>query len=156
MLLLRLLLLKFCSRSFFLSQQILRCMILDMHAITGTPTLCCSGTHWIWEVVCMLIKGSTEYMKEVKEFLFLEAIPDLGAIESLRSPRPLNTHLPYRWMPKQHIENGGKIIHVIRNPKDVAVSMYYHYLTSGVFNKDFTFEKFLTNIFCGPGKFLII
>ena len=131
-------------------------MILDMHAITGTPTFCCSGTHWIWEVVCMLIKGSTEYMKEVKEFLFLEAIPDLGAIESLRSPRPLNTHLPYRWMPKQHIENGGKIIHVIRNPKDVAVSMYYHYLSSGQFNKDFTFEKFLTNIFCGPGKFLII
>lgn len=109
-----------------------------------------SGTHWIWEVVCMLIKGNTEYTKETKEFFFLEAIPDLDVVHNLPSPRPLNTHLPYRWLPKQLTEKGGKIINVIRNPKDVAVSMYHHLLSAGEFNKDFTFTQFMETLFFGP------
>lgn len=100
----------------------------------------------------MLIKGNTEYTKEVKEFFFLEAIPDLDVVHNLPSPRPLNTHLPYRWLPKQLTEKGGKIIHVIRNPKDVAVSMYHHLLSAGEFNKDFTFTQFMETMFFGPGK----
>jgi hypothetical protein len=45
----------------------------------------------------------------------------------MSSPRVLTTHLPYRCLPKEHRENGGKVIHIIRNPKDVAVSAFYHY-----------------------------
>ena len=81
----------------------------------------------------MLIKGNTEYTKEIKEFFFLEAIPDLDVVHNLPSPRPLNTHLPYRWLPKQLTEKGGKIIHAIRNPKDIAVSLYHHLVAFGAF-----------------------
>ncbi|XP_061179015.1 sulfotransferase 1E1-like [Saccostrea echinata] len=108
-----------------------------------------SGTHWIWEIVCMLLKGRAEYAKETKEFLFLEAIPDMSVVHNLASPRPLNTHFPYRWLPKQHVQNGGKIVHIIRNPKDVAVSLYHQLLQSGLFN-DFNFKTFLDQMFLGP------
>ncbi|XP_062599950.1 sulfotransferase 1B1-like [Saccostrea cucullata] len=107
-----------------------------------------SGTHWIWEVVCMLLKGKAEYAKETKEYLFLEAIPDMSVVHNLASPRPLNTHIPYRYLPKQHVQNGGKIIHIIRNPKDVAVSLYHQLLDSGLF-KSFDFKTFLDEMFLG-------
>ncbi|XP_052718629.1 sulfotransferase 1E1-like [Crassostrea angulata] len=107
-----------------------------------------SGTHWIWEVVCMLIKGNTEYTKEIKEFFFLEAIPDLDVVHNLPSPRPMNTHLPYRWLPKQLTEKGGKIIHVIRNPKDVAVSLYHHLVDFGLSN--ISFSQFMETMFMIP------
>ncbi|XP_062606202.1 sulfotransferase 1E1-like [Saccostrea cucullata] len=109
-----------------------------------------SGTHWVWEIVCMLLKKKAEYMKETKEFFFLEAIPDMSVVHNLASPRPLNTHVPYRWLPKQHIENGGKIVHVLRNPKDVAVSMFHHLNNTGEFGEPLDFKTFYEKIFMGP------
>lgn len=122
----------------------LECMKDDIILATYSK----SGTHWIWEVVCMLIKGTTEYTKETKEFFFLEAIPDLDVVHNLPSPRPLNTHLPYRWLPKQLAEKGGKIIHVIRNPKDVAVSLYHHLVAFGAMN--ISFNQFMETMFMIP------
>lgn len=122
----------------------LECMKDDIILATYSK----SGTHWIWEVVCMLIKGNTEYTKEIKEFFFLEAIPDLDVVHNLPSPRPLNTHLPYRWLPKQLTEKGGKIIHVIRNPKDVAVSLYHHLVAFGAMN--ISFNQFMETMFMIP------
>ncbi|XP_048730848.2 sulfotransferase 1E1-like isoform X2 [Ostrea edulis] len=108
-----------------------------------------SGTHWVWEIICMLLKNKAEYSKEVKEFLFLEAIPDLSILDNIPSPRPLNTHLPYRWLPTQHIESGGKIVHVVRNPKDVAVSFYHHVFNTKEFGDISDFKSFYENIYMG-------
>ena len=74
----------------------------------------------------MLVNGKVEYRKESKRALQLIMVPDFDFFESEKSPQVLNTHLPFRWLPKKHIENGGKIVHVMRNPKDVYLSMYYH------------------------------
>ncbi|XP_062599951.1 sulfotransferase 1E1-like isoform X1 [Saccostrea cucullata] len=109
-----------------------------------------SGTNWLWEIICMLLKGKAEYMKEAKTSVFLEAIPDINDINDLPSPRILNTHVPYRWLPKQQVENGGKIVHVIRNPKDVAVSLYHFTKSSGSIPEDYHFETYLEEIFLGP------
>lgn len=92
-----------------------------------------SGSHWVWEIVGMLLRGEATYVKEGKESMFLEALDDLDTINQMASPRPLNTHVPFRWLPRRHIENGGRIVHVVRNPKDVAVSMFYHFKGSGEF-----------------------
>lgn len=81
----------------------------------------------------MLLNGRAEYIKEGKESLFLEAMDDIGTIKSMDSPRVLNTNLPFRWLPQKHVESNGKIIHVIRNPKDICVSLYYHFIGSGLF-----------------------
>ena len=74
----------------------------------------------------MLVQGKAEYRKESKRVLQPERVPDFDFFESEKSPRVFTTHLPFRFLPKRHIENGGKIVHVMRNPKDVYLSMYYH------------------------------
>eukprot|EP00105_Crassostrea_gigas_P039065 XP_019923213.1 PREDICTED: sulfotransferase family cytosolic 1B member 1 [Crassostrea gigas] len=92
-----------------------------------------SGSHWVWEIICMLLQGTTSFVKEGKGSQFLEALDDLNLINKMTSPRTLNTHLPYRWLPRKHLENDGKIVHVVRNPKDVAVSMFFHFKETGEF-----------------------
>ena len=104
----------------------------------------------MWEIVSMLLKQKAEYSKEPKECFFLEALPDLTVVQNMPSPRPLNTHLPYRWLPIQHIQNGGKIVHVLRNPKDVCVSMYHHFKTTLSFGKLRDFGTFLDELFLNP------
>lgn len=52
------------------------------------------------------------------------------ALDTLPSPRVFNTHMPYRWLPREHFKAGRKVVNVIRNPKDVAVSWYCHWHSS--------------------------
>ncbi|XP_052066939.1 sulfotransferase 1B1-like isoform X2 [Mytilus californianus] len=85
-----------------------------------------SGTHWVNEVTNMLIRNKTELDTVTKVSTMLEVIPDLSVLDALPSPRLLNTHYSFKYLPMQHIENRCKIIHMIRNPKDVCVSFYYH------------------------------
>ncbi|KAL3842282.1 hypothetical protein ACJMK2_020313 [Sinanodonta woodiana] len=108
-----------------------------------------SGTHWIWEIVSMLRKGKAEYDTKVKETAMLEFISK-DQIEALESPRNLNTHFPLRMLPKDLLDKKRKIIHVMRNPKDVAVSMYHHFksMRAGVGTVySGTFSEFLALFF---------
>ncbi|XP_061166773.1 sulfotransferase 1A1-like [Saccostrea echinata] len=57
---------------------------------------------------------------------FLEIIPDLQELETVPSPRIMGSHLPVKYIPK---ENKGKIIHSVRNPKDIVLSAFHHYTT---------------------------
>ena len=107
----------------------------------------------------MLIHGKAEYRKEDKTATMLEAIPNLGLLESEISPRILNTHLPVRWLPLKHLEKGGKIVHLMRNPKDVAVSMFHHIKSSGeggVGTRDMTWQQFFDNMVIGEGIFTFL
>ncbi|KAJ8299111.1 hypothetical protein KUTeg_023171 [Tegillarca granosa] len=84
-----------------------------------------SGTHWVCEIVAQIISGKAEYSERSKGGLFLEAQP-LGELAELPSPRSLNSHLPFRMLPRKHFRLKAKTILVIRNPKDVAVSLFHH------------------------------
>ncbi|KAK3084800.1 hypothetical protein FSP39_019277 [Pinctada imbricata] len=110
------------------------------------------GTHWMREILEMLVRGQAEYSKE-KLVIPLELAANMNMINSLPSPRVLHTHLPYKWFPRKHIENGGKIIHGIRNPKDTYVSYFHHSSTGlefGQKTKGMTWEQFFDN--CVIGK----
>ncbi|VDI67031.1 Hypothetical predicted protein [Mytilus galloprovincialis] len=85
-----------------------------------------SGTHWTYEILALIISNTTELAKETKGEKMLEAIPDLSVLDALPSPRILDTHVQFQNIPTRHVEKGGKIIHMIRNPKDVSVSLYNH------------------------------
>ncbi|XP_060068305.1 sulfotransferase 1B1-like [Ylistrum balloti] len=87
-----------------------------------------SGTHWVNEVVNMLIKGSAEYGNVSKNTVMLEGIGSFEGLDNApeKSTRIINSHLPLADLPEKHIKNGYKIVHVIRNPKDVTVSFYNH------------------------------
>lgn len=85
------------------------------------------GTHWVSEIVEQLVAGKAEYSDKPKGDLFLEARDFVEhRLQNIPSPRNLNTHLPYRMLPRKHIELNAKIIHILRNPKDVAVSAFHH------------------------------
>lgn len=85
-----------------------------------------AGTHWIWEIVSMVTKGKAEYEPTTKGDFMLE-FTSLDRINSAPSPRVLNSHLAVSSLPDQLFSKHTKIVHVMRNPKDIAVS-YYHYI----------------------------
>ncbi|CAC5404970.1 SULT1 [Mytilus coruscus] len=80
----------------------------------------------------MIMKGKADYQRDIKEELMIEGKIDLSSVGSGESSLILNTHFPYRFLPRKLIETGGKIIHVTRNPKDRYVSLYHHAISSGL------------------------
>ncbi|XP_053384469.1 sulfotransferase 1A1-like isoform X2 [Mercenaria mercenaria] len=98
-----------------------------------------SGTHWVWEIIVMLRRGSAEYEPSPKEAVFLDFKgPDV--IDKVPSPRVLNCHWPCNLTPRGIFDKNIKIVHVQRNPKDIIVSFYYHHKNLG--GRPFT-ESFL-------------
>lgn len=83
-----------------------------------------AGTHWIWEIVSMVMKGTAEYETSSKEALMLE-FQSAETISSKPSPRILNSHFAVSCLPKELTTKKIKTIHVMRNPKDIAAS-YFH------------------------------
>ncbi|XP_046550854.1 sulfotransferase 1C2-like [Haliotis rubra] len=83
------------------------------------------GTHWVWEMARLLLSGETEAVIE-KDELMLEFIGN-DAIQKFPSPRILNTHCLVEQLPRGVFENKNKIIYILRNPKDMAVSFYHHH-----------------------------
>eukprot|EP00096_Caligus_rogercresseyi_P012205 TRINITY_DN5046_c0_g1_i1.p1 TRINITY_DN5046_c0_g1~~TRINITY_DN5046_c0_g1_i1.p1 ORF type:complete len:329 (+),score=59.17 TRINITY_DN5046_c0_g1_i1:54-1040(+) len=43
------------------------------------------------------------------------------------SPRLIKTHLSWSMLPKQILQKGNKMIYMLRNPRDVCISMYNHF-----------------------------
>ncbi|PVD32999.1 hypothetical protein C0Q70_08447 [Pomacea canaliculata] len=84
-----------------------------------------AGTHWMWEVGCMLLAGRPDYDKRTKENVMMEAI-EVEKLQALPSPRLLNTHLYPSMLPRDVKNKKVKVIHVYRNVKDVMVSAYFH------------------------------
>ncbi|XP_013388069.1 sulfotransferase family cytosolic 1B member 1-like [Lingula anatina] len=99
--------------------------ILQQIPVRDSDTFLCgfpkSGCHWTLEVMHMLIQGKTEYYP-------LSHFPLAGLSHEyletqLTTPRILAAHLHHRHAPKDLLNN-AKVIYIIRNPKDVAVSLY--------------------------------
>ena len=66
------------------------------------------------------------------------------------SPRIFKTHSQWEWVPK---DDAIKYIYCYRNPKDVAVSYYYHLLlfhSADGYNQ--SFDEFFSDIFMKKGK----
>ena len=69
------------------------------------------------------------------------------SVASAPSPRILNTHLAVTCLPEQIISKNTKIIHVMRNPKDIVTSYYHHFKHFNAMHPDHnpfeTFTEFL-------------
>lgn len=64
--------------------------------------------------------------------------------EYLPSPRVIKSHLPPYLLPKGVWSNGAKIIYVIRNPKDMAVSQYHYF--RNIYHFDLTLDDVVNGI----------
>ncbi|XP_076101034.1 sulfotransferase 1B1-like [Mytilus galloprovincialis] len=124
-----------------------------------TDVLMCSamksGTHWVHEIVSMLLHQTTEYNShgELND-CNLECQTDWDRLEQWNSPRFFQTHLPLMYLPRKHVENGYKIIYLNRNPKDRAVSNFHFMHKKGVHVgswNDF-FDNFVLNGIIGDWK----
>lgn len=100
-----------------------------------------SGTTWTQEMV-WLLENNLDFVTarrtlqrdrfpffEVKCALLRDQKSQhpLRMIEHLRRPRFIKSHLPVDLLPSQLWTVKPKIIYVVRNPKDVAISYYYHH-----------------------------
>ncbi|XP_046360225.1 sulfotransferase 1B1-like isoform X2 [Haliotis rufescens] len=114
-----------------------------------------SGTHWMWEVAGMLVAGSTDYIRQLKEHQFIES-KEVAVLDALTSPRLLNTHMAFRFLPSEVVSKRTKVIYLLRNPKDVAVSLYHHvwgmnkdnWVYNGTWD-DFLDAYLQGNVWCG-------
>jgi len=83
-----------------------------------------NGTHFMWEIMMMLIRESAEYIKDSKAVCMMDLFPVTKSNEIIPPPRVLNTHYRIDVLPKHFA--GKKTVLVLRNPKDTVVSFYFH------------------------------
>ncbi|XP_067656010.1 sulfotransferase 1C2A-like [Haliotis asinina] len=82
-----------------------------------------SGTHWLFELVSMLLNNNDVTIPKKKEDNMIE-FSDIPTLEAIPSPRVLNTHLQPQVLPEGLRTGACRVIYLIRDPKDVAVSWY--------------------------------
>lgn len=103
-----------------------------------------SGTHWLWEMTHMLLKGKPEHCRLPKERLMF-SFGTQEFFETLPPPRLFNTHAPFKGLPLS-VRTGQskcKMIYVLRNPKDVCVSFYHHLKSQVDFEYNGNFHYFI-------------
>uniref|UniRef100_A0A0B6YQD9 Sulfotransferase domain-containing protein n=1 Tax=Arion vulgaris TaxID=1028688 RepID=A0A0B6YQD9_9EUPU len=85
-----------------------------------------SGNHWTFEIVSMILSQTTDFEKDHFYSRLLEYLGNEVAanVEKIPSPRNLATHCRIQNIPEEAIEKRTKLIYILRNPKDVLVSLY--------------------------------
>ena len=117
-----------------------------------------SGTTWTEQMVHLLVnKGEQGEQRLTDAVPWLETLPHrpnsmIEFLEAMPQRRLFTSHLPYPLMP--HIDNtSAKIVYVARNPKDVAISTYFHNQSKGGYEGswDEYFQLFLySDVGFGP------
>ena len=111
-----------------------------------------SGTTWTEQMVHLLVNNGVQGEQRLTDAVpWLETLPHRpnGMLEFLKTMpqrRLFTSHLPYPLMPD--LKNAAaKIVYVARNPKDVAISTYFHNQSKGGYEGTWEehFELFLNN-----------
>ncbi|KAL8565146.1 hypothetical protein ACOMHN_003933 [Nucella lapillus] len=112
--------------------------IRHLHVRSDDVIVCAypkSGTHWVWEIVRQMLAlkktqdgeyelGSVSVKEKDKGFLEMATQEDL---DQQPSPRALNTHVHFENLPSKVLTSGCRLVMVVRDPRDVAVSYYHHH-----------------------------
>nr|XP_020508356.1 amine sulfotransferase-like [Labrus bergylta] len=111
-----------------------------------------SGTVWTQQIlisICELDGGLNEYKNNMAQMPWLE-FSEFGEDFSLRpSPRLFTSHLTPALLPPGLVDKKAKIIYVIRNPKDIAVSYFHFSAGSRLLDTSQRFENFLEDYLNG-------
>ena len=71
----------------------------------------------------------------------------------MKSPRTIKTHLPGNLLPPDIMKKKARIIYVIRNPKDVAVSLYNFYVRNPRLPTPASWTDFVDDFLLGKSKY---
>lgn len=110
------------------------------------------GTTWMQNFALYIFRKGIE-IEDRNDFHRMCPFLDPKGIQSIvNMPRPgaFKTHLPYNMMP---YSPDAKYIFVLRNPKDVCVSLYYHAKHGGVDFSEGEFDDFFEVFMTGEVEF---
>jgi len=106
-------------------------MFINLFILTLT------GTTWLQAVLYLLTCADdlkeghiSQYIDTVIRFLEISRpgdTPEIDKIDQMPPPRILKTHLQYRFLKDQLEKCPMRVIVMIRNPKDVLVSLFHFY-----------------------------
>ena len=109
------------------------------------------GTTWTQQIIKLILSNGEDDERKLNEVVpYLEATnnpnPNFSYnrvdVTTMKSPRTFKSHFPCNKMPcGSPASTGCKYIYVARNPKDVAVSLYHHYL-GFEYVDDLTWDEF--------------
>ena len=60
-----------------------------------------TGSHWMYEIVSMLTRGTAKYDKLSREAVWLDIQPLEKILNTVPKPRGLGTHMPPGWLPEK-------------------------------------------------------
>lgn len=85
-----------------------------------------SGSHWVANLIHFLLQsGPLDEIKSLTPVPLMELIPE-DVAEVMPNPRLFHSHALPIALPSSVFKRDRKIIMTIRNPKDTAVSTFYH------------------------------
>nr|XP_005999671.2 PREDICTED: sulfotransferase family cytosolic 2B member 1-like [Latimeria chalumnae] len=115
------------------------------------------GTTWMQEIVPLIVnEGDLTPVLTVPNWdrvPWLEEIFAPNLLDDRSSPRAIATHLPYPLMPPTFFTSKAKVIYVMRNPKDVAVSSFHYHGMASFLADPGTFDEFLNKFLSGNVMF---
>jgi len=122
-----------------------------------------SGTTWTLELVSRILAAKHPEIdlelplnERAPYFEFVHPkrnIPACEVFKEMASPRLAKTHLAYSLLPRELQEKRGRLIYIARNPKDVAVSFFFHYQASTFLNRSPDFPSFARRFLDGQVVF---
>ncbi|XP_023819616.1 sulfotransferase family cytosolic 2B member 1 isoform X2 [Oryzias latipes] len=116
-----------------------------------------SGTTWMQEILPLVLSGGD--LTPIQSTVNWDRVPWLeetrlaNVVDKMTSPRAMVSHFPYNLMPSSFHSSKAKVIYVMRNPKDVAVSSFYFHQMASFLEDPGTFDEFLDKFLEGRGFF---
>uniref|UniRef100_A0A8C0W4D5 Sulfotransferase n=1 Tax=Castor canadensis TaxID=51338 RepID=A0A8C0W4D5_CASCN len=88
-----------------------------------------SGTNWLVQILCLICtKGDPKWVQSVSVWGThhgVESGVGFELLKNMEGRRFTATHLPFQLFPKSFLSSKAKVIYLIRNPRNVAVSGYF-------------------------------
>ncbi|XP_053308572.1 sulfotransferase 2B1-like [Spea bombifrons] len=112
-----------------------------------------SGTNWMIEILSLLKQGGDpSWCRNVPIWLrspWYETKEGQSQIKDVTSPRVLTSHLPFHIFAKSFFTSKAKIIYVMRNPKDILVSLYHFAKILCLYKDPRNFQEFVEDFLQG-------
>jgi len=108
-----------------------------------------SGSHWMANMLWKL--KTTDDSKRPKDTFLEYGPPEL--FSSQDDPRIILTHFKPNRLYPAHIENKGKVVLMLRNPKDAMVSWYHHMKNSRLMRSKQTWDEYFQSYIEGDIPF---
>ncbi|KAE8594061.1 hypothetical protein XENTR_v10019433 [Xenopus tropicalis] len=112
-----------------------------------------SGTNWLIEILSLIKKDADpNWVNSVVIWLrspWIETKEGQQQIKDVSRPRVLTSHLPFHIFPKSFFTSKAKIIYVMRNPKDIFVSLFFFAKIICHYKDPESFEQYLEDFLQG-------